>query len=83
MRLPQRKGATAPILLPRGQSHCRGGLAPEVALQAGWRESKTFRLGDGHHGAGIGGGFHLKLEGWIGLHLGEKRRELGFGDDFF
>ncbi len=71
------------IVLPGGQVLPSGGLPPEVALQAGWREGKAFRLGDGHHGAGIGGGVHLELEGRIGFHLGEKRRELGFGHGFF
>lgn len=71
------------IALPGGQVLPSGGLPPEVALQAGWREGKAFRLGDGHHGAGIGGGVHLELEGRIGFHLGEKRRELGFGHGFF
>lgn len=54
-------------------------LAPKVALQTGGREGKSFRLRNGHHSAGIGGGIHLELEGWIGFHLGEKSGELGFG----
>jgi hypothetical protein len=52
-------------------------LAAQVASQAGRGEGKPFSLGNGHDGAGIGGGIDLELEGWIGFHLGEKSSELG------
>jgi hypothetical protein len=52
--------------------------APQVARQAGWGEQEAFRLGDGSHGGGIAGFIHLELEGWIGLHLGQKGVELCF-----
>lgn len=59
------------------------GLSPEVARQTGGRKGKSFRQGNGHNGAGIGSRIHLKLQGWSGLHLGEKCGELGFRHGFF